>query len=168
MTNARKAVEHAIRLLDARDRLPVVVYDTEVDVLLESVSATAEAKATAAKRLAGIDARGGTDLASGWLAGLEQVSRLRAGASGATDAPNEAISKVLLLSDGLANQGITDHDALAQRAAEFRAKGVATSTFGVGADFDEVLMTRLATQGGGHFYFIETARPSTSLRPPRA
>ena len=33
-----------------------------------------------------------------------------------------------------------------------------TSTFGVGADFDEDLLSRLATNGGGHFYFIETPK----------
>jgi len=43
-------------------------------------------------------------------------------------------------------------------AAEFRARGIATSTFGLGADFDETLLSRLATDGGGHFYFIETPR----------
>ena len=66
-----------------------------------------------------------------------------------------ALRRVLLLSDGRANQGETNPDMLARHAADLRAKGIATSTFGVGADFDEVLMSRLATEGGGHFYFIE-------------
>ena len=39
-----------------------------------------------------------------------------------------------------------------------RSEGVATSTFGVGADFDEELLSRIATEGGGHFYFIEQAQ----------
>jgi Ca-activated chloride channel family protein len=57
---ARAAVEHAIKLLDARDHLSLVVYDTEVDVVLESTVATPEAKALALKRLASIGARGST------------------------------------------------------------------------------------------------------------
>jgi Ca-activated chloride channel family protein len=65
------------------------------------------------------------------------------------------VSRVLLLSDGLANRGETDPAALAQHARDLRAQGIATSTFGLGADFDETLMSRLATDGGGHFYFIE-------------
>ena len=32
-----------------------------------------------------------------------------------------------------------------------------STTFGIGADFDEELLARLATQGRGHFYYIETA-----------
>src|SRR5580765_7561418 len=55
---ARKAVAHAIRLLDTRDHLAVVVYDNEIDVILESTTASPEAQALALKRLAGIGARG--------------------------------------------------------------------------------------------------------------
>jgi hypothetical protein len=44
---------------------------------------------------------------------------------------------------------------LAARAAQLRAGYVVTSTFGVGADFDERLMASMARAGGGHFYFIE-------------
>ena len=68
------------------------------------------------------------------------------------------MKRVLLLTDGLANQGVVDPGELAATAARLRTEGVTTSTFGVGADFDEELLARLATQGGGHFYFIEQAR----------
>ncbi len=61
----------------------------------------------------------------------------------------------LLLTDGLANQGVIDPNTLAQVAKDLRASGIGTSTFGVGADFNEVLLTAIADAGGGHFYFIE-------------
>ena len=150
---ARKAVDHAIRLLDRRDRLALVCYDNEIDTLLASTPASAEAKTLALKRLKDIHARGSTDLCGGWLRGAQELAEPAepAGPVG----PAEPVSRVLLLSDGLANQGEINPDVLAQRAAALRAKGIATSTFGIGADFDERLMSRLATQGGGHFYFIE-------------
>jgi Ca-activated chloride channel family protein len=143
---ARRAVDHAIRLLDTRDRLALVCYDTEIDTLLGATTATAEAKAAALRRLARIDARGGTDLCGGWLRGAEELA-----------APAEAnpLRRVLLLSDGQANEGETNPDALARHASALRDQGINTSTFGLGADFDEVLMSRLATEGGGHFYYIE-------------
>ncbi len=144
---ARRAVEHAIRLLDTRDRLALVCYDTEVDTLLGATMATAEAKKRALDQLGTIDARGGTDLCGGWLRGASELT-----------APVTAdnLRRVLLLSDGQANHGETDPDTLAQHARILRDQGIATSTFGIGADFDEVLMSRLATEGGGHFYYIET------------
>lgn len=143
---AKQAVGQAIAVLDERDRLAVVCYDNEVDTILGSTKAGAEAKALANSRLSQIDARGNTNLSGGWERGVEQVS---------LDDSGSALRRVLLLSDGLANEGETNPDVLAARAALLRAQGVATSTFGLGADFDEVLMSRLATEGGGHFYFIE-------------
>lgn len=143
---ARQAVAHAIRLLNDGDRLGVVVYDHAVDTLLECMPATKQAKAQALGALAGIDARGSTNLAEGWFTGARAL--------GGVVAPDR-VSRVLLLTDGLANQGIVDHDELKKAAARLRAEGVHTSTFGLGADFDEELLTSIATEGGGHFYFIE-------------
>jgi len=42
-------------------------------------------------------------------------------------------------------------------ADDMRCRGVVTSTFGVGADFDERLLQQMADAGGGHFYNIERA-----------
>jgi Ca-activated chloride channel homolog len=67
------------------------------------------------------------------------------------------VNRCLLLTDCLANVGITDPAALAGHAAELRARGVTTSTFGVGNDFDERLLQDLADAGGGHFYYIADA-----------
>jgi Ca-activated chloride channel homolog len=52
---------------------------------------------------------------------------------------------------------MTDSVQLASHAAELRARGVSTSTFGVGSDFDERLVQALADAGGGHFYYIADA-----------
>ncbi|HXG88037.1 MAG TPA: VWA domain-containing protein [Vicinamibacterales bacterium] len=144
---ARSAVTHAIKLLNARDQFAVVVFDNVVDTILATTAASKEAKAKAFANLTKVDARGGTDLSAGWFAGAQQAG---IGANG--------VKRVLLLTDGLANEGVVDHDELAQAAAKFREAGVTTSTFGVGADFDEELLARIATNGGGHFYFIEKAK----------
>ena len=141
---ARAAVAHAIKLLTTRDRLALVVYDDRIDTLLDASPATQETKAKALQRLAKIDARGSTDLGGGLFKGAELLAE-------------SGLARVLLLTDGLANQGIVELDQLAKAAAKFRADGITTSTFGVGADFDEELLSRLAIEGGGHFYFIETA-----------
>jgi Ca-activated chloride channel family protein len=151
---ARRAVDHAVRLLTPRDHLAVVCYDERVDTVLSRTPASKEAKTLALGRLADIDARGSTDLAGGWLRGAAEL-RGEAGAHPVESAGQDGPKRVLLLTDGLANHGITDHQELASTAARLRAEGVATSTFGVGVDFDEQLLSRLATDGGGHFYFIE-------------
>jgi Ca-activated chloride channel family protein len=67
----------------------------------------------------------------------------------------ETINRVLLLSDGLANKGITSHSELGKHAAEINRRGIATSNFGVGLDFNEHLLELMSNQGGGNFYYIE-------------
>ena len=55
--------------------------------------------------------------------------------------------RVLLLTDGLANQGITALEELEHHAAELRKRGVSTSTFGVGDRFNEELLQAMAQAG---------------------
>jgi Ca-activated chloride channel family protein len=145
---ARSAVEASLARLHATDRFSLVVYDNVVDVVFPTTPATAEARRTALARLAEIDARGSTDLGGGWLRGCEQV---------ALELSAEGVNRCLLLTDGLANVGITDRGELSRHAAELLARGVSTTTFGVGTDFDEVLLQAMATAGGGNFYYIEGA-----------
>ncbi len=145
---AKGAVEEAIARLQPDDRFSVVVYDDVVDVVIESTSASGEARRGAIERLRTVEARGSTNLGEGWLRGCEQVAR---------HLSEQGVNRCLLLTDGLANVGITDAEQLSHHAAELRARGVSTSTFGVGSDFDEHLLQALADAGGGHFYYIADA-----------
>jgi Ca-activated chloride channel family protein len=134
---ARTAVDHALQLLRDDDRFSVVVYDDQIDVVAESAQATPSACRHARQRLESIQPRASTDLCGGWLAGCEEVAKyLDEGSMG----------RCLLL---------TDHEAIVSHVRELRRRGVVTSTFGVGADFDERLLQQMADAGGGHFYFIE-------------
>ena len=142
---ARSAVEQALAMLHPEDRFTLVVYDTEVDVLMPSSKATPDARRRALDALRTIHPRGSTDLCGGWMRGCEQLARHLA---------EEGITRALLLTDGLANHGVTDHPTLVRHAEELRQRGIATSTFGVGADFDERLLRDMALHGGGNFYFV--------------
>ncbi len=151
---ARQAVEHSLRMLRPEDRFSLVVYDDRVDVLARSSHATPAAVRSALEELSSVEPRGSTDLFSGWMHGCEQVAEF---------IDDENVSRVLLLTDGLANHGTTDRDAIAQHASELRERGVTTSTFGVGTDFDERLLRDMAHEGGGNFYYIENARQIADL-----
>jgi len=145
---ARDAVADAIGRLGPEDRFSVVVYDDLIEVVVESALAVPTVKRSTVERLRHVDARNSTNLGEGWLRGCEQVARHLA---------DRGVNRTLLLTDGLANVGMTDPVELESHAAELRRRGVATSTFGVGADFDERLLQAIADAGGGHFYFIESA-----------
>jgi Ca-activated chloride channel family protein len=142
----REAIRQALAMLRPEDRFSLVVYDDRIDVIVGSTPSSAEARRNAERQLAGIDARGSTDLSGGWLTGCEQVAmHLDANSAG----------RCLVLTDGLANRGITDHDELKRHAEELRKRQIVTSTFGVGSDFDENLLQKMAAAGGGNSYYIE-------------
>lgn len=144
---ARRAAEQAIHMLSSEDRFTLVVYDEMIDVLVASSLATPDAKRRAVEALSAVRPRGSTDLCSGWLRGCEGI---------AACLEENMVVRALLLTDGLANHGETDREKLALHARELRQRGIATSTFGVGEDFDERLLRDMAREGGGHFYFIDS------------
>lgn len=149
MRSAITAAKSAIGRLSDRDHFSVVIYDSEIEVIVPSTRATAKARAQASRLVDRIGARGTTNLSTGWLTGCGQVG---------DHLGDGMVGRVLLLTDGQANEGIQSVEALRQHAAELYARGVATTTFGIGIDFNEVLLKNMAQAGGGNFYFIENAQ----------
>ena len=145
---AKLAVEESIARLKPMDEFSIVVYDEAIDVVFPSAKAIEDARRSALARLGEIQPRGSTNLGEGWLRGCEQVALALSA---------EGVNRCLLLTDGLANVGIVDRGELATHARELRLRGVTTSTFGVGEDFDEILLQAMADAGGGHFYYIGDA-----------
>jgi len=141
----KKALDFVVNNLSKEDFLSIVQYDNQVDVV--SASTKIRNKKSLHKKIKAIRAGGATNLSGGMLEGYNQVN--------STKKPG-FVNRNLLLSDGLANNGITDPAKLQQIAQKkFREEGIALSTFGVGAGFNELLMTNLAEYGGANYYFIE-------------
>ena len=87
-----------------------------------------------------------TALFDGLDMGLDQLRKMR------TDT-----DLALLLSDGQANVGETDLEVVGNLAKQAADTGVVVSTIGVGAGYNEALMTEIATQGKGRFYHVQSA-----------
>ncbi|HEX5167323.1 MAG TPA: VWA domain-containing protein, partial [Thermomicrobiales bacterium] len=154
---ARQGVEHALRLLDERDSVSVVVYDDRIDTLLTQRLLERDARDKAVRRLRRVGPRGSTDLAGGWLTGCDQLAPIADGSRPLRRDDARSIVRTLLLTDGLANVGMTNHDEIAMHAGELARRGISTSTFGTGAGYDEDLLARMADAGRGHFHHIPNA-----------
>ncbi len=77
----------------------------------------------------------------------------------AEDSPSEkdALARCFLLTDGIANVGVTDPERIASEAAGVREHtGISTSTFGIGNDYNELLLGPMAVAGGGQFHHLRT------------
>jgi Ca-activated chloride channel family protein len=145
---AKEAVRSALGRLTPKDRFSLISYSDQVELVSPSKLATAESLNAARRSLDLIMAGGNTALFDGYLRGTKQVAEhLR----------ERDLGKVMLVTDGLANEGLTDPRAIIGHVAELRARGVFTSTFGIGQDFNQVLLEGMADAGGGNFYFVEAA-----------
>ena len=146
LANAKLAAAQLVGQLSSRDAFSVVTYSSVVETVVPLTRATDTAKRVAQSEIAKIWDDGNTCISCGIEQGAGELART----------PIEGgVRRMVLISDGQANMGVYDRNELAQLAVETAARGVSISTVGVGLDFDEVTMTRLADVGHGHYYFVE-------------
>ena len=170
----KDAVDVAVGLLREEDRVALTVYDNLVQTLHPLAAATPKTKTALRLALHGVDAGGSTALADGWLTACRELAEPPAAAhapaaNGRTgQGEGVRVRRALLLTDGLANVGLTEPAALTEHAGQLRRRGVGTTTLGVGLDVDDDLLAGLAEAGGGNYQWIERPEdPSpvgTSLR----
>lgn len=141
---ARQATVQLVERLFPDDIASIVTFETGVQTV--SPAAPRRDNHQLTELVSRIEPAGMTNLSGGWLEGRRELTRFFR---------EEGVNRILLMTDGLANQGIVDPDLLSRLFAEARTSGVTTSTIGFGADFDERLLARLADAGGGNTHYIE-------------
>ena len=130
--------------LNPDDRFSLTMYDSSIDTLIKPTLMQDIRSLDAV--IDTIDAGGMTCLSGGYEKGCQDAKEY---------VSKDTITRVMLLTDGLANEGITKPDHLAQLASNQKKNGITTSTIGVGGGYDEFLLGRMAEYGGGSTYFIE-------------
>jgi len=145
LENVKKAALFVVDNLNSNDYLSIVTYDTQVNTPIPSnlVSQRARLKSV----IESITSGSSTNLSGGMLEGYAQV---------ALHFQQGYVNRVLLLTDGLANTGITNPLQLKKIVSEKNRDGFTLSTFGVGSDFNEDLLTTLAEFGGANYYYIDS------------
>jgi Ca-activated chloride channel family protein len=146
MSRAREAAAYCVDQLLPADRLSVVIFDDVVEVPIPSNPV--EDKQGLKRLIAGVGARGSTALHEAWVRGGMQVSEHLDGT---------AVNRVLLITDGLANVGLTSTDEIVSQAKGLFERGVSTSTVGIGEDFNEDLLIPMASAGGGNAWHVAEA-----------
>ncbi len=143
---AKQAAIFVTERLVPTDRVALIAFDDQVEILSPSLLMTEENKKAIKQKISEIRFGGTTNLGGGWLTGCQQIAEV----------PGESsINRALLLTDGHANVGIVDIEELSTHARELSKRGISTSTFGVGHGFNEHLLEAMSNQGRGNFYFIE-------------
>ncbi|MEO0055233.1 MAG: hypothetical protein RLZZ50_1180 [Verrucomicrobiota bacterium] len=135
---AKNAVREVVRNLRRGDQFGLVVFDSEAQVL---VPLSADRDVAALNRIIdGIQGGSSTNLAGGWCLGRDLLA----------GAPAEAPRKLLLLTDGQVNAGVTDPLIVTQMAAAgLERHHIRTSCLGFGPGYNEDLLDAVAKATGG-------------------
>lgn len=145
---AKLTLKRVIEQMADGDVVSVVAFDDTIRTVANAVKLNGQNRRDLLQEVDQIHAGGSTNLTDGWLTGCNAVAEGPAG---------NHVKRTLLVSDGLANVGITNHEEIWHHAGALFERGITTSTFGVGQGFDEHLLEGMANRGGGNFAYIESA-----------
>ena len=142
----KESLEILVDELDEEDTVAIVTYSDGSGIVLYPTPVS--------ERDAILDAI--DDLSPGGSTNLE--SGLRTGYELASEAfRDDGINRVVLASDGVANVGVTDPDALAAMIRGDADRGINLVTVGFGmGNFNDVTMEQLADQGDGFYAYVDT------------
>ncbi len=145
LEQAKRSCVDIYNNLNANDQMTVLAFDTEVVIVANPQTP----KAQIVERISALQDGGGTDLSKGWYLGLLEVQ---------TYSSPTRINRIILLSDGAANAGEQKASVLAKESSRaFVEYGITTSTIGIGDDFQEDILSAIARESGGRFWFIGAA-----------
>lgn len=153
---AKAAALGVAERLTERDRLTLVSFSSDVQVHLDAVSVSRENLIRIRLEVSRLQTRGMTNLSGGWFAGVECAAR-------AAEADARMTPRIIILSDGHANEGISDPNELREHAGELRLRGVLTSALGIGDGYDEQLLRGIAENGGGRLHDAELTSEISSV-----
>ncbi|HLU48061.1 MAG TPA: von Willebrand factor type A domain-containing protein, partial [Planctomycetota bacterium] len=147
--NRLELVKDGLRLLVPElgegDSVGIVAFDSEAHVILEPTSA--DQKERILDAIARLQPNHSTNVDAGLRAGYTMASQSRFA---------NGTNRVLLLSDGVANTGVTVADQMLERVAEHRRQGIYLTTVGVGmGNHNDALLERLADRGNGQAIYVD-------------
>lgn len=157
MENRLELVKRSLRLLvdrlDGRDSVAIVVYGTTARTVLKPTSG--ERRGVIINAINKLRPEGSTNAEAG----------LRLGYRIAQQAYQEgANNRVILCSDGVANVGNTNAEAILGEVGKYVENGITLTTTGFGmGNFNDVLLEQLADRGNGNYAYIDTLEEARKL-----
>ncbi len=146
LREAVRCVRFMVDKLNDTDLASLVTFDNHVELNFP-LSLMSE-RSNLRMALSAVDSGGQTNLHGGWREGADEFVRKE---------PQTALKRVVLLSDGCANDGIVNPAEITRQVAKLASQGITTSTYGLGSHFNEELMVDIAKAGQGSHYYAETA-----------
>jgi Ca-activated chloride channel family protein len=151
---ARAAAERFVHGMADGDLLAIVTYGSDVTVDLALTALTSSTRQQALDIVRRIEEGGGTNIDGGLQAARVQLQQGSLGGR---------VARVVLVSDGRPTEGDRSTATLTGHAQQLRSLGAATSTLGLGLDYNEDLMEALAVDGGGRYHYLRSGEQLTRI-----
>ena len=143
MSRVKESLRTMLTRLRSNDIISIVAFDTTAQVLFPASPVDDGRRVRYA--IDCLEPGGSTNLHGGLMLGYAEARKhFRAGAT----------NRVILLTDGIANEGVTDPTRIAADSSECNGQGIDLSTIGVGLDLNNDLLRTLARSGRGLYHFI--------------
>ena len=146
MPFVKQSLQIFLHSLAANDRVAIVAYGTNPEVISPAREVGDGRWIDAA--INRIYPGGSTNLHGGLMLGFQEVDR---------NFDIRRNNRVILLTDGIANIGVTAPEQIAAAAKAYNDRGIYLSTIGLGHDINDTLLSSLALQGQGAYHFIDSA-----------
>ncbi len=141
---AKEAAIMAIHRLDSKDIVSIIAYDETVEIVVPATKVSdIDAISTAIRS---IRAGGNTALFAGVSKGAAEVRKFLS---------ENHVNRIVLLSDGVANVGLSSPSDLGALGSILADEGISVTTIGLGLGYNEDLLSELATRSDGYHYFAE-------------
>ena len=147
MQRAREAAHTFVDGLDSGDRASLVAFDHRSEVVMGSTLLDDAGQQQMHSAIDRLQSSGRTNISGGLQDGFREVDSVES---------HDGIERIVLMTDGVPNVGITSQEGLAAKAAEMRQQGVAVTTLGFGR-YNAEMMAAMASEGGGNFRHISSA-----------
>jgi Ca-activated chloride channel family protein len=142
----KAALPLLVEKMTAQDSLSIVTYAGKAGVLLPSTSGNNSAAIYAAIRSLG--SAGGTNGAGGINVAYDVAQRAFI---------KDGVNRVILMTDGDFNVGITDRNELLKLIEYKRRTGITLTAIGVGTgNLNDGTIEQLANKGNGNYFYLDT------------
>lgn len=144
MELVKQAIISFIEKLSSEATFSLVQFDSKAEVLIENTEIGNNLEFIK-EQINTIYASGGTNLNAGMVKGYEEALKKHS---------HKINSRVILLTDGMTNEGETNFEKILKNSKKYNSEGVEISTIGVGSSLDFNLLKQLAIEGNGSNHFI--------------
>ncbi len=143
MSRVKQSLRLMVEKLRPEDIVSIIGFDTEAEVLY---AAGRVGDGYELRRVIDcLEPEGSTNIHAGLMLGYKEAQK---------NFRKDAANRVILLTDGIANVGVTEPNRIAAASSEYNSRGIDLSTIGVGLDLNNDLLRTLATSGRGLYHFV--------------